>query len=177
MAHLFSRTRSRHIELIAVAALASSTRKHSALQDVRRGLTSWRSAANAPDEYQDVMTIDGAFVCCNGMLDRPLHRSAKHPGNPGASFCRLAQAHRAGAWRSSRRINRDLVANRARRGQARARSDHHEESTAILLPCRARTLAHPAPRTEPPRLELKPPHSTRRELPSITSFVDVRGAA
>jgi hypothetical protein len=32
------------------------------------GLTTWRSAANAPDGVQDVMTIDGAFVSCNGAL-------------------------------------------------------------------------------------------------------------
>jgi len=32
------------------------------------GLTSWRSAANAPDEYQGAMIMLGAFVSCNGML-------------------------------------------------------------------------------------------------------------
>jgi hypothetical protein len=32
-------------------------------------LTSWRLAANAPDEYQNAMTILGAFGSCNGGLD------------------------------------------------------------------------------------------------------------
>ena len=32
------------------------------------GLTSWRSAANAPDRYQIAATIVGAFVSCNGGL-------------------------------------------------------------------------------------------------------------
>ena len=31
-------------------------------------LTSWRSAANAPDGGQDAFTICGAFVSCNGVL-------------------------------------------------------------------------------------------------------------
>ena len=31
-------------------------------------LTTWRSAANAPDKYQNTMTLSGAFVCCNGVL-------------------------------------------------------------------------------------------------------------
>jgi hypothetical protein len=31
-------------------------------------LTSWRSAANAPDEYPIPMTILGAFGSCNGVL-------------------------------------------------------------------------------------------------------------
>jgi len=35
-----------------------------------RGLTSWRSAANAPDDDQDAITIIGAFVSCNGGLAR-----------------------------------------------------------------------------------------------------------
>jgi hypothetical protein len=32
------------------------------------GLTTWRSAANAPDEYLNSMIMLGAFVCCNGVL-------------------------------------------------------------------------------------------------------------
>ncbi|MBA2684036.1 MAG: hypothetical protein H0U66_06070 [Gemmatimonadaceae bacterium] len=32
------------------------------------GLTSWRSAANAPDDDQNANTIVGAFDCCNGGL-------------------------------------------------------------------------------------------------------------
>jgi len=35
-----------------------------------RGLTSWRSAANAPDKYQSAVTIVGAFDSCNGVLGR-----------------------------------------------------------------------------------------------------------
>jgi hypothetical protein len=34
----------------------------------RRGLTSWRSAANAPDGYQNALMMLGACVCCNGVL-------------------------------------------------------------------------------------------------------------
>jgi hypothetical protein len=29
---------------------------------------SWRSAANAPDEYQNAIRIVGAFASCNGVL-------------------------------------------------------------------------------------------------------------
>jgi hypothetical protein len=37
-------------------------------KEVRGKLTTRRSAANAPDAGQDVMTIDGAFVGCIGVL-------------------------------------------------------------------------------------------------------------
>jgi hypothetical protein len=33
-------------------------------------LTTWRSAANAPDEIQNALMMLGAFVCCNGLLAR-----------------------------------------------------------------------------------------------------------
>jgi len=46
---------------------------------LRRGLTTWRSAANAPDGSQDVMTIDGAFVCCNGLLASSTFMLAARP--------------------------------------------------------------------------------------------------
>jgi hypothetical protein len=72
-----------------------------------RGITSWRSAANAPDEYQNACTILGAFVCCNGMLDRPPCTTTKCRETPGAYACHLPRAHRAGALRPTRRINRD----------------------------------------------------------------------
>jgi hypothetical protein len=41
-----------------------------------RGITSWRSAANAPDGYQIEYMMVGAFVSCNGVLascDGELH--------------------------------------------------------------------------------------------------------
>jgi hypothetical protein len=31
-------------------------------------LTSWRSAANAPDGVQNALMMLDAFVCCNGVL-------------------------------------------------------------------------------------------------------------
>jgi hypothetical protein len=32
-------------------------------------LTTWRSAANAPERIQNLLMMVGAFVCCNGLLD------------------------------------------------------------------------------------------------------------
>jgi hypothetical protein len=65
-----------------------------------RGITSWRSAANAPNEYQNAVTILGAFGSCNGGLDQPPVRLVSAGVNP----IYLAPAHRspasrAGAWR------------------------------------------------------------------------------
>jgi hypothetical protein len=31
-------------------------------------LTTWRSAANAPDKKQSALMMRGAFGCCNGVL-------------------------------------------------------------------------------------------------------------
>jgi hypothetical protein len=47
---------------------ASGRRRRSHAESSGGGLTTWRSAANAPDEYQNPMTIVGAFVSCNGLL-------------------------------------------------------------------------------------------------------------
>ena len=56
---------------IPIRAIFDAEAKHCLRSHVSRsGLTSWRSAANAPDEYQNAMTIVGAFVCCNGGLAR-----------------------------------------------------------------------------------------------------------
>jgi hypothetical protein len=41
-----------------------------------RGITTWRSAANAPEGVQNALMMRGAFVCCNGLLG---HTRCDHP--------------------------------------------------------------------------------------------------
>jgi hypothetical protein len=43
-------------------------RELSFTQEKECGLTTWRSAASAPHESQNAITILGAFVSCNGVL-------------------------------------------------------------------------------------------------------------
>jgi hypothetical protein len=58
------------------------------------GLTTWRSAANAPDGVQNALMMVGAFGSCNGLLGgmvwKPDRRSTKRSANeiaPGEPDC------------------------------------------------------------------------------------------
>jgi len=109
------------------------------------------------------MTIVGAFVSCNAMLDRPPLWSANSHGRPGAYACHFVPAHRAGAWRSSRGITRDLVAHL---GAPRTGAGAWRSSGRINRDLVGASRAHPAHRPErfePRCSQLVPPLHTRRE--------------
>jgi len=109
----------------------------------------------------------GAFVGCNGVLDRALFTNPTCRGNPGASLCHIAPPHRAGAWRPTRWINRDLSCpTLARRGPAQARC---ERRAFLRWRPRCHPCAHsraPCPRASSTRYRTDDatPHSPRAPL-------------
>ena len=134
---------------------------------IGRGLTSWRSAANAPDEYQNASTIVGAFGSCNGVLDRPPVWSANGHGNPGASLLPpRSRALRRRVALISRNHSRSRCPTCARRGPAQARGDQPDDSIAISLPGHACTpgASARAHRAAAWQTRAATPHSPRAPL-------------